>query len=180
VVRTRVGYAGGQKSNPTYRAIGDHTETLQVDFDPTRTTYAELLDLFWQTHNPCNRAGSRQYMSAVFYHGEEQKQLALASRDREAARRQMPIATQVLPATEFYLAEDYHQKYLLRRRSNLMRDFQAMYPDEKDFGASTAAARVNGYLGGNGTLEALEKELPSLGLTPASGTALREAIRRGR
>ena len=119
-------------------------------------------------------------MSAVFYHNEEQKRLALATRDREAARRGSPVTTQILPATEFWLAEDYHQKYMLRRRSNLMREFQAMYPDEKDFVSSTAAARVNGYLGGNGSAAALEKELPSLGLSPGSSEALREASRRGR
>ena len=86
-----------------------------------QVSYAELLDLFWKTHNPCARPGSRQYMSAVFYHNEEQKRLALATRDREAARRGSPVTTQILPATEFWLAEDYHQKYMLRRRSNLMR-----------------------------------------------------------
>jgi methionine-S-sulfoxide reductase len=180
VVRTRVGYAGGQQRNPTYHDLGDHTESLQIDFDSTQVSYGELLDLFWKTHNPCARPGSRQYMSAVFYHSEEQKQLIVSTRDREAGRRGSPVTTQILPATEFWLAEDYHQKYMLRRRSNLMREFQAMYPEEKDFVASTAAARVNGYLGGNGSAAALEKELPMLGLTTGNWETLRQAFGRGR
>lgn len=179
MVRTRVGYAGGQKQNPTYYSIGDHTETLQIDYDPQQISYTDLLDRFWKTHNPCSRPGSRQYMSAVFYHNDEQKQLALATRDREAAKRSAPITTAILPATAFFIAEDYHQKYLLRQRS-LMRDFRAMYPDEKDFVASTAATRVNGYVGGNGSLAQLEKEIDGFGLSPDSRQALIDSVKRYR
>ena len=76
VIRTRVGYAGGRLKAPTYTHIGDHTETVQVDYDPAQITYAELLEVFWQGHNPRSRPYSRQYMAAVFYHNQEQKELA--------------------------------------------------------------------------------------------------------
>ena len=68
--------------------------------------------MFWATHNPCARPGSRQYMSAVFYHDDAQKELALQTKDREEVKRGRAVATAVLPLTAFYLAEDYHQKYL--------------------------------------------------------------------
>jgi peptide-methionine (S)-S-oxide reductase len=178
VVRTRVGYSGGKKEDPTYYSLGDHTETVQVDFDPSRISYRELLEVFWATPNSCERSGKRQYMSAVFYHNEEQKQQALETKDREAARRQQKIGTAILPATTFYLAEDYHQKYLLQQRSDLMREFRAMYPEPKYFVASTAAAHVNGYLGLNGSYQGLQKEIDSLGLSPAGKAALEELWKR--
>jgi len=165
-VRTRVGYTGGRTKDPTYYRLGDHTETLQLDFDPTKTTFAKLLDVFWSTHNGCAQQGSRQYMSAVFYENDGQKKLALESREREAARRGKPITTEILPLATFYLAEDYHQKYALRQRPELLREFQAMYPDAKGFLASTAVARVNGYLGGQGSEAALREEIGRLGLSP--------------
>jgi peptide-methionine (S)-S-oxide reductase len=179
VVRTRVGYTGGRKKNPTYYNLGDHTETVQVDYDPGQTSYEQLLAVFWATHNPCAQDGNRQYMSAVFYHNDAQKKLALETRDREAATRGTRIATEVLPATAFYGAEDYHQKYLLRGKASLMREFQAMYPDPKDFRNSTAAARVNGYLGGHGSEAMIRKEIDQLGLSPeARQTLLRLIVRR--
>jgi len=175
-----VGYCGGTTSSPTYYTIGDHTETLQVDYDPAQITYEQLLDMFWKTHNACASPGSRQYMSAVFYHDSRQRELALATREREAARRGARITTQVLPAGEFTLAEDYHQKYLLRQRRGLLNEVRAMYPSDADFVASTAAARVNGYLGGNGSAEQLQKEIGSLGLSPEAQQLLVQQFHRRR
>jgi peptide-methionine (S)-S-oxide reductase len=174
-----VGYAGGRKPGPTYDDLGDHTETVQVDFDPAVTSYERLLAVFWATHNPCARAGTRQYMSAVFYHDEAQKQLALESLRREEAGRGTAVATEVLPVGTFYVAEDYHQKYLLRREARLLQEFQAMYPGPKDFRDSTAAARVNAYLGGHGSRELIQKELAQLGLTPAARQRLLRFWERG-
>jgi peptide-methionine (S)-S-oxide reductase len=165
VVRTRVGYAGGQKRNPTYHDLGDHTESLQIDYDPQQISYEHLLDIFWKTHNPCASSYSRQYMSAVFYHNEQQREIAERTRDREAAAHSKRIATQLLPLTAFYRAEDYHQKYTLRRKADLLREFEAMYPDPQAFTDSTAAARVNGALGGNARLAELEKEIDRYGLS---------------
>ena len=180
MVRTRVGYAGGKKKDPTYYAMGDHTESIQIDFDPRQITYGDLLDVFWKTHNPCAQSGSRQYMSAIFYHDGEQKKSALATRDREAARRGAMIATAILPATEFYQAEDYHQKYMLRHERRLMREFRSMYPNESDFVRSTAAARVNGYLGGNGSAANLKKVIGNLGLSDTSRKLLESVVTSNR
>jgi peptide-methionine (S)-S-oxide reductase len=171
-----VGYAGGTTKSPTYHNLGDHTETIQVDFDPAVVSYAELLDVFWSNHNPATPHFSRQYMSIVFYHNEEQRRLAVETREREAARLGAEIHTEILPASEFTLAEAYHQKYRLQGRWDLMEEFSAIYPDDGDFVASTAAARVNGYVGGYGTCDSLQEEITSLGLSESAGDRLLKSV----
>lgn len=166
MVRTRVGYAGGRTPHPTYHDLGEHSESVQIDYDPGKILYEQLLAVFWATHNPCAQPGSRQYMSAIFYHNEAQKKAALATRAREEGKRGRSVITEILPADTFTAAEDYHQKYLLREESGLMREFRAMYPDDRALMNSTAAARVNGYLGGHGSEDMLRADLPRLGLTP--------------
>lgn len=165
MVRTRVGYAGGTKAAPTYRRIGDHTETFQIDYDPGQISYETLLKIFWDSHDPTVRVWSTQYKAAVFYHNEEQKKLAEETGAREAKRRSAKIRTEILPFTGFTMAEDYHQKYYLRSQRDLMREFSRIYPSARDFVDSTAAARVNGYVGGNGHSEDLTANLNLLGLS---------------
>jgi peptide-methionine (S)-S-oxide reductase len=178
VVRTRVGYAGGSTPDPTYRNIGDHSETIQIDYDPTQISYQELLEVFWDSHSPTTRSWSRQYMSIIFYHNKEQKRLAEESRDREAAKVEGKIFTEIVPFSEFYLAEDYHQKYRLRGVPELLREYETLYPNLEDFVDSTAVARVNGYLGGHSTLVDLEAEIDDLGLSPAGSKRLLEMVTR--
>jgi peptide-methionine (S)-S-oxide reductase len=180
VVRTRVGYSGGEKKNPTYHDLGDHSESIQIDYDPTQISYEKLLEIFWASHNPTQRSWSRQYKAAVFYHNEDQKRLAIETRDREAAKRKSAIATEILPATPFYRAESYHQKYRLRHDRDLMKEFNAIYPSDTDFVNSTAAARVNGYLDGYGTPETLKEELDGLGLSTAAGKRLEDVVNNRR
>ena len=98
---------------PTYRKMGDHTETVQVDYDPQRITYAQLLDIFWKSHEPTRRSWSRQYMHVVFYHNEEQKEIAEKSKQEleKSGRYERPVVTEIVPAPLFYKAEEYHQKY---------------------------------------------------------------------
>ena len=167
VVRTRVGYSGGKKKDPTYRSIGDHSETIQIDYDPTLISYKKLLSVFWHNHNPTQRAWSQQYKSAIFYHNEKQRQLALETRAFEEEQRNQKIQTEILPFARFYLAEDYHQKYGLRGNSELMKEFKAMYPRNIDFVNSTAAARVNGYISGHGTPSEIQATIENLGLSTA-------------
>jgi len=178
VVRTRVGYTGGTTPSPTYSNLGDHSETIEIEFDPTQITYAELLDVFWQSHNPTAPSWSTQYKSAIFYHTEEQHQIALVSLERRAQELQKDITTEIVPAGEFTQAEDYHQKYTLQQNGELSAAYELIYPDIADFVASTAVARVNGYLGGNGSAAALEAEIDSLGLSPQASETLREIVRR--
>lgn len=158
--------------------MGNHTETVQIDYDPTKISYKELLDIFWKSHDPRKKVWSRQYMPAIFFHNEEQKRLALESKEREASRTRWKIRTEILPASEFYPAEDYHQKYYLRQKSVIMKDFSAIYPNTKDFVASTAAARVNGYLAGYGTLERFKEELNSFGLSKEASKELLGIVSR--
>jgi methionine-S-sulfoxide reductase len=108
VIRTRVGYAGGRKANPDYGHIGDHTETVQVDYDPQRITYNELLDIFWRSHKPTGRSWSRQYMNAVFYHDDRQRQLAMDSKAAVEKKIGQGVKTEVAPLRTFTMAEDYH------------------------------------------------------------------------
>jgi methionine-S-sulfoxide reductase len=160
-----VGYAGGTLKNPTYHKLGDHTESFQVDFDPKVLGYEALLELFWKSHNPCGKAWSRQYMSAVFYHDEAQKKAAEAARDRVAAARG-PVNTPILPVGTFTLAEDYHQKYELRGDDVLGKELRAMFATDAEFVASTAAARANAAVAGAFPRERLLKEIDRYGLSP--------------
>ena len=115
MIRTRVGYAGGTKENPTYRDLGDLSETIQIEYDPTQISYEELLDVFWSSHNPQQRPWSTQYKSMILYHTDEQKMLAMESKGREETRLKSKVSTEIVPFSAFYLAEGYHQKYRLRQ-----------------------------------------------------------------
>lgn len=178
MVRTRVGYAGGEKKNPTYHDLGDHTETVQIDFDPRKISYEQLLDIFWASHNPAKSAWSSQYKHVLFYHDDKQKELALKSKERLAAKLQLKIHTEIVSYTGFYRAEDYHQKYKLRHTSDLMAEFISIYPDADDFVDSTAAARINGYLYSYGSLENLQAEVDDFGLSDTGKEKLVDLLRR--
>ncbi len=123
VVEVQVGYAGGQPSNPTYRDVCSghtgHAEVVQVEYDPSRVSYVQLLDVFWRAHDPTqvNRQGpdvGEQYRSVIFFHTPAQEAAARASKEalERSGRYRRPIATQILPAPPFYRAEEYHQRYL--------------------------------------------------------------------
>jgi methionine-S-sulfoxide reductase len=147
-VRTRVGYAGGTREDPTYRNLGDHTESIQIDFDPEVITYEELLDIYWESHDPNIRAYSTQYQSMILTHNDEQLHLATQSRDQQQAKSGQTIVTEIVPLVKFYLAEDYHQKYFLRSQADLKSPLLEVYPEGIDWLNSTAVARLNGIAGG--------------------------------
>ena len=135
-----------------------------------------MLDYFWTMHNPCRAAWSVQYKSAIFYHGEDQKRLALETRDR-LAEKNGKVHTEIVAAEKFYLAEDYHQKHALRNFDNIYTEYRAIYPSDDDFNNSTAVARVNSYLSGYGSLSVLKKEIDALGLSEESKKALLARVR---
>lgn len=126
VLSTRVGYIGGNTVNPTYKDVctdgTGHAEAVEVEYDPTRVSYNELLNVFWENHDPTqlNRQGpdwGTQYRSAIFYTTPEQEKEAKASkeaREKSGAYRK-PVVTQIVPEVTFYPAEDYHQQYLEKR-----------------------------------------------------------------
>ena len=174
-----MGYAGGTKPNPTYFSIGDHTEAFQVDYDPERISYEELVELFWKSHRPSDQSFSTQYQTVLFYANAEQERIAIASRDR-VAEGGGRVLTRVEPLRSFYQAEDYHQKYYLRSNPRLRDYYTSIYPDADDLMNSTAVARVNGYLAGYGTRRELEAEAERLGLTQAVLDQLLERVRERR
>jgi methionine-S-sulfoxide reductase len=163
-----VGYAGGAKKDPTYRSLGDHTETVQMDYDPAQVSYGELLDVFWESHDPGRSSWSRQYMAAVFYHDDGQKRLAQEKRDAIEKKTGRKVKTKILPYTGFYLAEGYHQKHALQRYPDIVEELRAMYPSLEDFVSSTVVSRLNGYLGGYGSCDDLKDDALGLGLSPGS------------
>ena len=126
VIATRVGYIGGHTKDPTYRQVCSgntgHAEAVQMLYDPQKIKYKDLVQIFWDNHNPTtvNRQGpdvGSQYRSAIFYYDDEQKDVALESK-RELAESGVytkQIVTEILPTKEFYSAEDYHQKYLQKK-----------------------------------------------------------------
>lgn len=122
VEKVESGYAGGRVKNPSYKEVCSgltgHAEVIQITFNPSKITYEELLEVFWQTHDPTtlNRQGAdvgTQYRSVIFYHTPEQKQLAEQYRKKldESGAFNRPIVTEISPFTEFFKAEDYHQNY---------------------------------------------------------------------
>lgn len=122
VTRVVSGYSGGRGKNPTYREVcsgeSGHAEVIQVTYDPREIAYEQLLEVFWQSHDPTtlNRQGNdegTQYRSVIFYHDEEQHRLATAYRQKldQSGAFRAPIVTEISPMGEFYPAEDYHQNY---------------------------------------------------------------------
>ena len=123
VVDAAVGYTGGKLANPTYEDVCSdrtgHAEAVQVEFDPTRVSYDRLLDVFWENHDPTtkNRQGpdvGTQSRSAIFFHDADQEKAAAESRDHreKSGRFRRPIVTEIVPASTFWRAEEYHQRYL--------------------------------------------------------------------
>ncbi|HXZ32768.1 MAG TPA: peptide-methionine (S)-S-oxide reductase MsrA [Terriglobales bacterium] len=126
VISTRVGYTGGNFQNPTYKDVctdrTGHAEAVEIEYDPARLSYEKLLDVFWENHDPTqfNRQGpdwGTQYRSAIFYTNPEQEAAAKASKERleKSHRYNKPIVTQIVPASTFYEAEEYHQQYLEKK-----------------------------------------------------------------
>jgi peptide-methionine (S)-S-oxide reductase len=126
VLDAAVGYSGGGFPNPTYEDVctgrTGHAESVRVEFDPARVSYGQLLDVFWENHDPTtlNRQGpdvGTQYRSVIFVEGPEQEKAAKESKERleKSGRYRRPIVTEIAPAQPFWRAEDYHQRYLEKR-----------------------------------------------------------------
>ena len=126
VKKTAAGYTGGHTKNPAYEEVctdtSGHAEAVEVEFDPKIVSYEELLDLFWNMHDPTtpNRQGpdfGSQYRSAIFYTSESQRKKALASKERleKSKEYKYPIVTEITKASKFYRAEEYHQQYLKKK-----------------------------------------------------------------
>lgn len=126
VTDAAVGYEGGHLENPTYQDVctdrTGHVEVVEIDFDPSKVHYEQILDAFWQLHDPTqvNRQGpdvGLQYRSVIFFHSPDQEKTAQASKEKwnASGKFKKPIATQIEPAQTFYRGEEYHQQYLAKR-----------------------------------------------------------------
>lgn len=172
-----MGYAGGTTPHPTYRRIGDHSEAVQVDFDPSVVRYEALLAVFTSAHNPCARGSSTQYRSAIFAHDDAQRAAAEAALARHAAGHGA-VHTRVERFTGFTVAEDYHQKYTLRATPAVLHEIEARYADQAALRESPVAMRLNAWLAGDGDAATFEADLAACRLTRAAEALLRARVPR--
>jgi len=164
VVRTRVGYAGGTTPEPTYYNLGDHTEVVQVEYDPSEASYADLLEVFWSAHDPRSTARKRQYRSVILTDSVAHRQAAERTQREAESRLGGAVATVIEDLDAFHLAEPYHQKYELRATPVLGDELADRYGDA--LVDSTVAARLNGFVAGHGDAERRRSFLAELDLPP--------------
>ena len=148
VVRTRVGYAGGTRADPSYQALGDHTEVFQVDFDPGRMSYRTLAERALDAHDPNRQVRKTQYQNVVFAATAAQRK-ALAAVLEERGLETDAIGTRIERLDRFYPAEDYHQKHSLRGTPGLRSVFNELGYDDAELRESPAAAKLNGHAAGH-------------------------------
>lgn len=150
VITTRVGYAGGRYENPTYRELGDHIETVDIEFDPTCISFEALLAKFFDLHDATIKH-RRQYISAAFYHSAEQR-AAIESKISQLQAAGQAIKTEVIEYDRFYNAEDYHQKFFLRKERLIL---AALGLTDIQVIKSQLACKLNAHLAGFGKLDDL-------------------------
>ena len=161
IVNTRVGYSGGIKPSPSYKlvctdsAYADYVEAVQLDYDPTRIEYEDVLDAFFRSHDATARGRGRQYSSVIFVHDAEHE--AIAARKLQGLTR---VATTLEPLLTFYDAEAYHQKWLLQRKRHLFMSLQLK--DEHEIVSSPAASLLNAFAAQRLNCETLEARLAAL------------------
>jgi peptide-methionine (S)-S-oxide reductase len=141
-------------------------------------SYRDLLKRFWEAHDPTMGSYSTQYKAAVFYETDEQKGLAIETKDEIEAAQHIKVKTEILPLSPFYVAEAYHQKYGLRGHKEFLSEFRSAYPTDEALMNSTAAARINGYVSGYGSSAKLQEEIDKLGLSPEAQRKLTEIAKR--
>lgn len=176
IYRTSVGYAGGTKVNPSYYSLGDHTEVVQVWFNPLEISYREVLEIFWNAHNAFSRNSYRQYMSLILYHNETQKTVAEEFVADKNERMQATASTEISAFREFYRAEDYHLKFYLQQNRSVLQDLSRYYDDIFSLDDSTAAARLNAFLAGRGDPSLLSEEIEDYGLTQRTAEEVKRRL----
>ncbi|GAB3672721.1 peptide-methionine (S)-S-oxide reductase MsrA [Halopiger thermotolerans] len=148
VVRTRVGYAGGTTADPSYEVVGDHTEVVQLEYDPNRLSFADLLEWAFAEHRPYRQPKKRQYQHVVFTETADQRdQLRAYLADSEYDRER--IETRLEPLEDVYVAEAYHQKFQLRGKRWITDAFDAAGYDAAAVRESPAAAKLNAHVAGH-------------------------------
>lgn len=197
VMLTRVGYTGGSTPSPTYRELGDHTETVQLRFDESIIPFANIIRIFWDKHNPVNinEYKGRQYQSLLYYHDASQQaaiEAELSRREREGLGRP---DTEIAAYAGFHPAEERHQKYYVKRFPNAVTALETLYPGTTSEGTpqlntprldtpwfdtpwldTTIAARLNGIAKGYLNMEQLKSELETWELSEAERKRLVAAV----
>lgn len=178
---TRVGYAGGTSKDPSYREMGDHSETVEIDYDPNLIPYDELLEVFWNNHNPININGykGRQYQSLLLYRDKEQEEAIHRIKKRMESDKGS-LETEAAPYAEFHMAEQRHQKYYLKRFPNAIEKLRTLYPSEDDLTNSALAARLNGLAKGYSNLAHIQREIQQWPVSSSDRAAMIALIRQMR
>jgi peptide-methionine (S)-S-oxide reductase len=161
VLRTRVGFAGGVHPSPTYRKLGDHTETVEIQYDPEIVPLESILTVFWSSHRPANinEYKGAQYKSLVLYRDESQHQVIQEMMKKLESSATGRPDTEVAPYTGFYPAEERHQKYYLKRYPHALEQLLTLYPQHDELVCSTLAARLNGIAKGFTNLSTVIEEI---------------------
>lgn len=168
VLHTRTGFTGGQTPDPSYSAIADHVETVEVSFDPELVSYRELLTYFWGHHNSRAKPIFRQYASAIFFTSKEQAEAAKAVRQGfQDKGSEDPILTAIIRLDKFYPAEQYHQKYYLQQDQALFE----LLPGKQKL-STRVATKLNALAGRAGERPVLSKSLSQLGIEPGQSEVL--------
>lgn len=159
-MRTRVGYAGGSTPEPTHKQMGDHTETVQVDFNPDIVSYSDILYHFWHNHNPNRKKyRDREYISLVLYHDEQQKKVAWQTKRQLEEVRKEKMQTEISPYKRFTQAIERQQKWHIKRIPQAEEVLKSIYSSEKQFIDSVLVARLNSLAKGYGSIESVHQEI---------------------
>ncbi len=161
-MQTRVGYAGGTTNNPTYRQMGDHSECVEIVFDPKIISLEKIVHHFWTIHKP-NRSNykGRQYLSIILCEDSSQLQLVKKIKNELEVKLGEPIQTEIASLNKFSLAEEKHQKYYLKRYSKALESLLDYYSSHDSFMNSTLVARLNGFVKGYCSLSDIKNEITS-------------------
>lgn len=180
VLRTRVGYAGGTQPNPSYKNLGDHSEMVELEFDPVLLPLKDILRLFWQSHNPANINDykGRQYRSLLLYRDEEQLCIIQQVIRERAAQGQDSSLTEITPYTGFTWAEDRHQKYYVKRYPDALAKLTALYPSHHELVNATLTARLNGLAKGFTNLSRVIQEIEGWAISAGERERLIHTIRQ--
>ncbi len=178
VVRTTVGYAGGQASDPAYATLGDHAEAVRIEYDPARLRYTALLDRFWSLFDPTLTPAKRRYQPLLVPQNAEQAEQARAACANAVAQDERATRVEVVGDGAFCAAALRHQKHLLQRHDDVTAALQARLPDARALVRSPAATLATGYLGGHRHPSRLADDQDRLGLPAGALSTLRAAARR--
>ncbi|NFB57340.1 peptide-methionine (S)-S-oxide reductase [Clostridium botulinum] len=160
VVKTYVGYTGGNTLFPTYNSIGDHLETLEVYYDSSKIAFENLLTIFEKNHNYIVRPNLLQYYSAIFYNNENEKELCLDWKKNKKEELKTEVLTRISPIEEFY-----HQKYYVQLEPVIMSNLRSKFSTGNDLISSPLCHKLNAYLAGYGSLKELNKEIEDFNLS---------------